>query len=159
MLNISSGLKNPTGARCYFNSVVIALLHFPKFVSWLEEHEGSHGDYQSCAACNLELLSSAYWDDKQDGENLETTVKGLISAINSGKLFGRAICCNTDLSVDNGWKKQRLQNHEDAQEFYQWLMFHLHQQCVYPGPPSSTSGSYHNAVVVLQLMCGQGHQG
>lgn len=105
MLNISSGLKNPTGARCYFNSVVIALLHFPKFVSWLEEHEGSHGDYQSCAACNLELLSSAYWDDKQDGENLETTVKGLISAINSGKLFGRAICCNTDLSVDNGWKK------------------------------------------------------
>ncbi|KAI4103236.1 MAG: hypothetical protein LQ339_004339 [Xanthoria mediterranea] len=113
MLNISSGLRNPTGARCYFNSVVIALLHFPKFVSWLEEHEGGHRDYQSCAACILELLSSAYWDEKPDQNDLKHLIDAFITAINS---------------VDNGWKKQRLRNHEDAQEFYQWLMVHLHQQ-------------------------------
>ncbi|KAI4218978.1 MAG: hypothetical protein L6R36_008643, partial [Xanthoria steineri] len=109
----TSSSVNGLSARCYFNSVVIALLHFPKFVSWLEEHEGSHHDYQSCAACILELLSSAYWDDKENQDHLEYLVKKFIAAISS---------------VDNGWKKQRLRNHEDAQEFYQWLMVHLHHQ-------------------------------
>ncbi|KAL8996667.1 MAG: hypothetical protein Q9169_003891 [Polycauliona sp. 2 TL-2023] len=103
----SPGLRNPTLGRCYLNSVVIALLHLPEFVSWLNHHVLKHGHGESCVACVLAVVASPYWADGIDQDDLEGVIDGFTKAI------------------DSGWKESRLHVHEDAQEFYQWLIDNL----------------------------------
>ena len=97
--DISRGLENPTGARCYLNSVVIALLHFPKFYNWLTHHVYCHGVGESCVACVLAELAIQYWSDGIQQSDLETAIDRFTKVIVSGKLFDLAISSsNADFS-------------------------------------------------------------
>lgn len=141
-------------ARCYLNSVVLALLHLPRFVSWLEDHVHGHEGDEWCVACILADLATQYWVDVPNQTDLEEQIDLFIAAIDAGKLSGRAISTNTDLPVENNWDESRLWEHEDAQEFYQWLITHLRQKYVSPESPSRIPNfTYQTTVVVLELIC------
>lgn len=63
---LSLGFQNK-GVRCYSNSLVIALLHLPKVVNWLDQyHTGNACVKARCVACTLAKLSEAYWHQKPD---------------------------------------------------------------------------------------------
>ena len=83
----SPGFKNSTRARCYFNSVVIALLHAPSFFNWLHWHKGHHRTAKRCVACTFAHLSQTYWT--LDSGELESSIQLLIVTLDIGEGFAQ----------------------------------------------------------------------
>ncbi|KAI4268367.1 MAG: hypothetical protein L6R38_007865 [Xanthoria sp. 2 TBL-2021] len=116
--NISLGLRNPTVARCYLNSVVLALLHLPRFVSWLEDHVHGHEGDEWCVACILADLATQYWVDVPNQTDLEEQIDLFIAAIDADRdkrleklleLRSRVTkkcteCDNEETSMDFNWQ-------------------------------------------------------
>ncbi|KAL8866394.1 MAG: hypothetical protein Q9174_006328, partial [Haloplaca sp. 1 TL-2023] len=113
------GLENPKN-RCYLNSVVIALLHVPKFSNWLKYH-GERGQQEhaqrfkkeDCAACALWAVSNAYWQKLPDEASAKATKKEYGDFL---KLIARV-----KPEKRKRWTKWKQNEQHDAADFYTWL--------------------------------------
>lgn len=77
---------------CYINSLVIALLHVPKFVNWLEKaHQLGACPVSYCVACALTNLSLAYWATNRDRRRAESEMVAFKKVIHNGQNLNQLI--------------------------------------------------------------------
>ncbi|KAI4255751.1 MAG: hypothetical protein LQ352_002402 [Teloschistes flavicans] len=111
------GFRNPQ-FRCYLNSVVIALLHSPKFVNFLEAHASSTQEHvvvvkDACVVCALAGLSSEYWRRIRKDLKVEQKLDVFLDLLDAGG-FGEEI---------DAWPKRKQESiQQDASDFYLWLL-------------------------------------
>lgn len=111
------GFRNRNNS-CYINSLVIALLHVPKFVNWLEQaHQSSTCPVPHCVACALTNLSLAYWATEPDHRSVELKMVAF-----------RRVIHNASTTENPGWSKSNQIHQHDVQEFYSWLLAKLREQ-------------------------------
>lgn len=105
------GFANPD-VRCYQNSLLQALLHSSAFVSWLKLHQKQRCSVRCCVACALGRLATAYWDGPKTTRQIAALIQNLMNAT-----------CDAGRSSNFGpWGKDRYYEHQDAHEYYQWLV-------------------------------------
>ncbi|KAL8702878.1 MAG: hypothetical protein Q9201_003941 [Fulgogasparrea decipioides] len=126
------GFNNP-GNRCYLNSVIVALLHVPKFKNWIQHHwtagKDDHKLYidgqfieetakeEDCVAYALATLSSEYWSEPPNARELAAEYKGFLSLID-----------HVQTSSGQRWTKEMQSKQQDAPEFFNWLLTILREQ-------------------------------
>lgn len=131
------GFRN-RGASCYLNSLIIALLHVPKFVNWiLHFHEAETCDVTYCVACALHYLTLAYWNDFGDSRKTETALADFAMVIARGQFHDSAPPLVLNLNQfsaspkgSQAWSKREQERQQDASEFYTWLLSKLEAQAV-----------------------------
>ncbi|KAL8925919.1 MAG: hypothetical protein Q9208_003232 [Pyrenodesmia sp. 3 TL-2023] len=95
------------GNSCYLNSVIIALLHVPKFTNWLEQTHAAC-ELKNCVACALRKLSLAYWDVSREFAVVTRALREFESVISKAS--------------PKPWSMKKQKRQQDAPEFYTWLL-------------------------------------
>ncbi|KAL8639141.1 MAG: hypothetical protein Q9228_003786 [Teloschistes exilis] len=111
-----SGFTNPK-FRCYLNSLVIALLHIPKFVNFVEAHATSSQEHvlvykRSCVVCALAGLALEYWKPAEKTSKVEQKLDIFLKLLDAGGF--------DEIEPWPKVKQELIQ--QDAAEFYIWLL-------------------------------------
>ncbi|KAL9586594.1 MAG: hypothetical protein Q9212_000789 [Teloschistes hypoglaucus] len=104
------------GTASSTSSIVIALLHIPKFVNFVEAHALSSHEHlyivkDSCVVCALAGLATAYWNATKKPSLVEFWLDLFLDLLDAGRFDGIA-----------PWPKEKQESMQDAEEFYTWLL-------------------------------------